>query len=458
MTRAEPGTANTRAVVAFLVVLGGLLGLQGLFGERPEVIWVWIGLGLGAGGIAARARWIWLVAVAAFVFYPAAAALHLAQALGPWWFLQAAFATVVVGAGFAVGATIGVGRRPWRIALESWARARRPARLAVIAAIILPLVATGGYTVYAGVVGSDTFLYPDRDPKCETPAQAYGWTYEAINYDAADDARLAAANPDPLHCSSQGSTAGTAVVSHDGIPIAGWYVPAGDGLPATGPTIVIVHGWHGNKSGMLPYAKPLHDRFNIVLIDLRDDGRSGDAEVTMGLREQTDLEAVIDWLVAAKHPSFIGVVGNSMGGATVLAAAVHDPRIEAVLLESTHADLVTSGGNIVENEHGYPAQPGGWAIATFTSARLGLDVTSIDPDKTIRELGSRPVLLIHGTADRVDYPATSAETNFHAALDAGVPAELEYCQGGTHGNSVKACPDQWSRWANDFFAAAAEMP
>jgi hypothetical protein len=144
-----------------------------------------------------------------------------------------------------------------------------------------------------------------------------------------------------------------------------------------------------------------------------------------------------------------------MGGATVLAAASRDDRIRAVLLESTHAELVISGGNIIENEHGFPAQPSGWATIWFTSARLGLDVLRVDPERTIRLLGKRPVLLVHSTGDRVDYPATSADLNFRAAIDAGVPAELAYCQGGRHGDTVLTCPALWSRWANDFFAAAA---
>ncbi|HLX35591.1 MAG TPA: alpha/beta fold hydrolase [Candidatus Limnocylindrales bacterium] len=446
---------SRRSALAFVLLLGGLLVLRALFGDVDQLIVVWPALGVAAGAIARHARRAWLALVAGFIYYPAIVGLGLAPSLGPWWFLQGLFAGLVLGLGFALGGTIGPDRRPWLVARSSWAEAGTRQRAVVLGALALSLAVLGGYVTYAGVVGSETFLHPDRDPNCTTPAQAYGWTYEAINYDIADDAKLAAANPDPTHCSSQGATAGNLVRSPDGVPIAGWYIPSADGSGPTGPTVILVHGWHGNKSGMLPYAKPLHDRFNLVLIDLRDDGRSGVADVTMGLREQTDLEAMIDWLVATKQPSWIGAVGNSMGGATVLAAAAHDQRIRAVILESTHATLIASGGNIAENEHGYPAQPTGWAIITFTSWRIGADVTSIDPVRTIGELGNRPVLLIHGTADRVDYPATSAELNFRAALAAGVPAELEYCQDGTHGSSVTACPDQWSRWANDFFGAAA---
>lgn len=447
--------SRSRLGVAILVSLVGVLALDWRLGDAVEVVAAWVGLGAIAGAIAGRAGLAWIAVPAAFLLYPGRVALGLAAGLGPWWLLQAALVAIALAGGFALGATFGPGRTPWAVARRSWVGAARTQRIIAAAAIAVPLLAFSGYVGYVAVVGSDMFTHPDRDRNCTTPDQKYGWKYEAINYDIADDARLAVENANSAACSSQGAEAGTAVVSPDGVRIAGWYIPAGDGSPPTGPTIVIVHGWHGNKSGMLRYAAPLHERFNVVLVDLRDNGRSGPADVTMGVREQTDLEAMLDWLEANKQPEWLGAVGNSMGGATVLAAAAHDQRIRAVLLESTHASLITSGGNIAENEHGYPAQPTGWAIAIGASWRIGTDVTSVDPMRTITQLGSRTVLIIHGTADEVDYPATSAELNLHAALEAGVPASLVYCPNGPHGKSVDVCPDMWTSAANAFFGEAA---
>jgi pimeloyl-ACP methyl ester carboxylesterase len=446
---------RARAVVALGLILLGGLALEWRLGDAPEIVVAWLVLGAVAGAVAGRARLAWIAVFGGLALYPLGVALGLAPRLGPWWFVQAGFAAIIVALGFALGATSSPGRRPWSVAGGSWARARAPQRAAAALAIAVPLLGLGGYMGYAAAVGSAMFTHPDPDRNCTTPQQAFGWPYEAINYDIADDARLAAANPDPKACSSQGAEAGTAVVSPDGMRLAGWYIAAAGGADPTGPTIVLVHGWHSNKSAMLPYAAPLHDRFNLVLVDLRDNGRSSPTDVTMGVREQTDLEAVIDWLVATKHPAWIAAVGNSMGGATVLAAASHDERIKAVVLESTHASLITSGGNIAENQHGYPAQPTGLAIAIGASLRIGADVTAIDPVRMITRLGDRPVLIIHGTADDVDYPVTSAEVNLHAALEAGVPASLVYCPGGTHGRSVDACPRLWSSSANAFFAEAA---
>jgi pimeloyl-ACP methyl ester carboxylesterase len=78
-----------------------------------------------------------------------------------------------------------------------------------------------------------------------------------------------------------------------------------------------------------------------------------------------------------------------------------------------------------------------------------------DPVQTIAKVGDRPVLLTHGTDDALDRPSESAERNFHAALDAGVPVELEYCRGATHGAVIDRCPDDWARWVTSFLEGAA---
>jgi hypothetical protein len=124
-----------------------------------------------------------------------------------------------------------------------------------------------------------------------------------------------------------------------------------------------------------------------------------------------------------------------------------------------HAHLDVSVGNVMETEHGYPSVPGAMAILTGVRIRTGQDVLTIDPIRTIVQLGDRPVLLLHSTTDKIDPPAQAAELNFHAALDAGVPIELHYCEGlttgnGSHGRVIDRCPGEWSRWANQFLEAA----
>ena len=121
--------------------------------------------------------------------------------------------------------------------------------------VALALIAGIGYTRYVGAVGSDQFVHPTGNADCRTPLVRYGWTYEAINYDIANDAILRSANPDMENCSSQGAGAGAEVVTGDGVRIAaGRYVPAANGAGPTGPTVVLAHGWGANKSEVLKYA------------------------------------------------------------------------------------------------------------------------------------------------------------------------------------------------------------
>ncbi len=333
---------------------------------------------------------------------------------------------------------------------------RRWLRRAVIAVAVLALVGFVGYTGFVGVVGADTLLHPVGNVDCRTPLDRYGWSYEAINYDAADDAVLRAANPDMTTCSTQGTSAGTAVVTSDGVGIAGWYIPAASGVGPTGTTVVIVHGWAANKSEALKYAPAFHPSYNVVLLDLRAGGRSGGTESTFGVRERLDVEAMIDWLERTKHPAHLAVMGNSMGGASAAEAAAGDPRIEALILDSTHARVEDVIGRRLEVDANprHPSLPGTPAILLTMWLRTGLNLMDANPIDAVPQLGARPLLILHGGADVNDLPARSADTLLAVARAVGVPAELHYCATATHGQVVDECPTEWAQWATSFIARA----
>jgi pimeloyl-ACP methyl ester carboxylesterase len=244
------------------------------------------------------------------------------------------------------------------------------------------------------------------------------------------------------------------VVTSDGVRIAGWYVPAASGAGAGAPTLLLVHGWKANKTGMLPFAEPLHADYNLVLFDLRNSGQSGGDISSMGLWEQRDVARMVDWIVGSKQPSWLGIVGNSMGAATALAVAVGDQRIRAVILDSVHADVVTSFGNAMEEDFHYPGGPAAWVLAQGVSSRVGGDISSVDPVRHIGRLGDRPVLITAGVNDQVDPPAEATDRNLRAALASGVRAEVAYCQGARHGQVIVQCAEDWSSWARSFLERA----
>lgn len=324
------------------------------------------------------------------------------------------------------------------------------ARRLLIRLLVVGVVGFGSYFVYAVYEGSRQLVHPGRSADCRTP-DLFGWVYEAINYDAADDAVLAA-YPDRSACASQGAPAGDEVVTADGIRIAGWYIPAGNGDPYA-PTIVFCHGIGANKSHAFGYVAGLHESFNVVAFDFRNGGRSSGTETTMGVREADDLRAILDWLEREKGVNEVGVLANSMGAAAASALARTDARIVALALDSAHARFSTTA-LVRLNEAGHLGYPGLWAVFFGTWLRTGVWADGADSILAIPDLVGRPLLLLHGTVDVQNAPADSAEVLLAAAQAAGISVELIYCPGAHHGGVDETCAGQYGGWVTTFFDAA----
>jgi pimeloyl-ACP methyl ester carboxylesterase len=315
----------------------------------------------------------------------------------------------------------------------------------ILVAILVALVA---YLAYVGVAGSGQLADPpSRSADCRTPI-ATGWVYEAINYNAASDATLAGL-PDPEHCPRQGADAGGALQTVDGVPIAGWYIPSGNESGPTGPTVVLAHGFGGNKSTMLAFAQVLHDDYNLVIFDFRNHGQSGGAQTTGGALEQEDVRAVIGWIDDHKGPKKIAVLGISMGGAAALSEAVGDKHVDALILDSTHATLADAIQARLERQ-GYPlALPGAWSILLGALIRTGQDVSSVDPLQRIT-LYDRPVLIIVGGQDDAIGP-TDGQDLLAAAREGGNDtADLRVCDEAAHGEPIQVCRGAYIDWVLGF--------
>jgi alpha/beta hydrolase fold len=454
----RPTSASAWLAAALAAAFAGLLLAAGWLSDSSLAWPVYLLTGIAAGMIAGRGRHIWLVWLAAAAVYPAALALDLpagqdAPAWWAWsrqlWFLLTIVGTCVATAGFAVGAVL-AGRL-------AWARPAAPpspgiGRPLLAAALVVGLAGFGAWTATAAAIGGKEIVDSASTwANCGTPASVFGWAYEAVNYDQLDDARLLAVNRGQLGCEYFGTRAGEEVMSRDGVHVAGWYIPAAIVGPH-GPTIVIVPGWKSHKSEVLKYAPPFHDAYDVLVVDLRHGGRSDRALATWGVDDQLDVRAMIDWLERTKGPGWIGVTGNSMGAATALAEAAGDPRVRALVLDSMHASMVDSITDGIGAEWHLPGVPAGWTAVAAASLMADADLTSVDPARMIARLSDRPVLLIHGTADVLDRPERSAEVNLAAARTAGVPVELHYCLGGTHGQVIDRCPAEWAAWATGFLA------
>jgi pimeloyl-ACP methyl ester carboxylesterase len=190
-----------------------------------------------------------------------------------------------------------------------------------------------------------------------------------------------------------------------GFPLKGWFIPAqNQAEPA--PAIIIAHGWSSNKTQGLPIAASLNKAgYATLLYDVRSHGESPDDSPITLQKFAQDMIAAVDYLSARpdvdqKH---IGAVGHSMGGGGTIIAASMDPRIKAIVSSAAFADPVEITRDYMRKYY-LPRGPL-FRLACFFINRWINDATMADiaPRNRIR-LINRPILLLHGKADRKIIP------------------------------------------------------
>ena len=183
----------------------------------------------------------------------------------------------------------------------------------------------------------------------------------------------------------------------DGVSLAGWWLDN----PGSRSVVICCHGHRSNKADMLGIGPGLwRAGHNVLLFDFRGNGDSGNGRQSLAHYEQADLTAALDW-VARSHPGTrIAVMAFSMGASTAILTAARDPRIEALVLDSPFA---TMSGVIAANYRRYRL-PGDLLLPVADLVNrvfCGYAFKQVRPVDAMSSLSPRPVLLLHGTKDRI---------------------------------------------------------
>ncbi|HEX5692804.1 MAG TPA: alpha/beta fold hydrolase [Roseiflexaceae bacterium] len=232
------------------------------------------------------------------------------------------------------------------------------------------------------------------------------------------------------------------------VTIAGWFIPHASAQRA----IVLVHGKDSSRTEefgghFVDLAAGLYQRgFAVLMIDMRGHGLSGDAHFSFGLNERRDVEGAVDWLKSQGfQPGRIGVLGISMGAAASIGAAVDDSDIGALVEDCSYAEILPV---IQAQWRGASGMPDFFLPSTLLMGRIlfGYDVATARPVDEIGRLAPRPLLIIHGTADRL-VPLAHAE-QLHVAYPT---AEFWQIPGAGHARSFEANPQTYVERVAGFF-------
>jgi len=160
-----------------------------------------------------------------------------------------------------------------------------------------------------------------------------------------------------------------------------------------------------------------------------------------------------DWLTGEKGfaPGRVGLFANSLGGATANYAFAEEPRVAALFLQSTFADLREMVAAELKR-NGYPTllAPGALAVGSLLT---GESLFARSPEETIRKAGDRPVYIVHTHEDtRIDI--SQAEQLAAAAQAAGVDVTTWFPEKGRHVRTPAVYPQEFEQRMVGFFREA----
>lgn len=217
-------------------------------------------------------------------------------------------------------------------------------------------------------------------------------------------------------------------VADDGVQLAGWWLDD----PTADTVVICCHGHRGNKADLLGIGPGLHRAgHSVLLFDFRGNGESGDGPQSLAHHEQRDLSAAVAWVRRRRPGAHIAVVAYSMGASTAILTAAVEPSIEALVLDSPFA---TMRDVIAANYRRYrlPSEPLLPVADLVNRLRYGYTFAQVRPLDLIGALAPRPILLFHGTEDRVtphDHAVQLAEAAGAGTVDFVSFEGVDHCGG-----------------------------
>lgn len=211
----------------------------------------------------------------------------------------------------------------------------------------------------------------------------------------------------------------------------GWWIPAAS--PTT-DVLLYLHGNGENIGANVRHTQRFHQwGFSVLLFDYRGYGKS-DGIFPTEAQVYQDSQAAWDYLVQERGiaPQEIFVYGHSLGGAIAIELAAKNPVIPGLIVESTF----TSMRLMVDHEGIYGLFP--------ADLLLTHKFDSISKVKSLK----MPLLLIHGTSDRV-VPALMSQVLFDTIT---APKQLLLVPDAGHNDVAEVSGVQYQQAVQQFVA------
>lgn len=177
--------------------------------------------------------------------------------------------------------------------------------------------------------------------------------------------------------------------------LGGWYMEADSAIG----TVILFHGYAGEKSSMLGRARLIREMgYHTLLIDFRGSGASSGSRTTVGFFEAEDVKSSWDF-IQKKTSQPVYLLGTSMGAAAIM-KALHDYQLptEGIIIECPFGSMLQTTKNRFE-ALGAPSFPAAQVLMFWGGVQNGFWAFDHNPAEYAKGI-SVPTLLIFGEKDQ----------------------------------------------------------
>lgn len=193
----------------------------------------------------------------------------------------------------------------------------------------------------------------------------------------------------------------------DGIDLKGWWIPAQNNniITDSKKTVIFAHGYKNARDlstiHVLALAKRIaQEGYNVMLFDFRNSGQSAGNVTSVGLFETYDMLSAIQYAKTNKKSDKISLLGWSMGAAVSIMAGTESPYVNAIIADSSFADLDTYLQTNLPVWSNLPNFPFTKEIMYSLPVIEGMNPKKVTPYEAVKNLGNRKLFLIHSRADK----------------------------------------------------------
>lgn len=236
----------------------------------------------------------------------------------------------------------------------------------------------------------------------------------------------------------------------DTLMMSGWKVPSRNGA-----TIILLHGYGGNRTAMLWHAKQLVNAgYGVLLYDERASGESEGTRRSYGWEDPRDVQGAIRFIQTESGDGAerIGIAGCSIGAQIALQSASYYPELEAVWADgpsSVRARDLPAPKNLIVAL----IILGNYSLDWAFELRLDMDAPAPLVD-IIGDIAPRPIMLVGGG---IPHPLVGSEAKMmipRYAQFAGSNAQTYIIPEAVHCDGPAHRPEEYAQRMVEFFDTA----